>query len=114
MFVILSGCGGPDTSNIIVRKENQELRAKLVVPGHPEVCRLSESLLTELVGVPVQEQCDRNESSPTLGTTFLEANPRQRWSFFLFNFDTCIGYYRHHTIPAPEPADFKSSILSCC
>lgn len=32
-----------------------------VVPGHPEVCRLAESLLTELVGAPVQEQCDRNE-----------------------------------------------------
>ena len=32
-----------------------------VVPGHPEICRLAESLLTELVGVPVQEQCDRNE-----------------------------------------------------
>lgn len=32
-----------------------------VVPDHPEVCRLVESLLTELVGVPVQEQCDRNE-----------------------------------------------------
>ncbi len=32
-----------------------------VVPGHPEVCRLAESLLTELVGAPVQEQCDRNK-----------------------------------------------------
>src|SRR6266581_2306535 len=32
-----------------------------VVPDHPEVCRLAESLLTELIGVPVQEQCDRNE-----------------------------------------------------
>ncbi len=32
-----------------------------VVPGHPKVCRLAESLLTELVGMPVQEQCDRNE-----------------------------------------------------
>lgn len=32
-----------------------------VVPGHPEVCRLAESLLTELVGMPVQEQCDRGE-----------------------------------------------------
>ncbi len=32
-----------------------------VVPGHPEVCRLAESLLTELVGMPVQEQCDRSE-----------------------------------------------------
>jgi predicted ArsR family transcriptional regulator len=29
-----------------------------VVPGHPEVCHLSEALLTQLVGVPVQEQCD--------------------------------------------------------
>lgn len=32
-----------------------------VVPGHPEVCRLTESLLTELIRVPVHEQCNRNE-----------------------------------------------------
>jgi predicted ArsR family transcriptional regulator len=32
-----------------------------VVPGHPEVCRLAETLLTELVGVPVQEHCDYGE-----------------------------------------------------
>jgi predicted ArsR family transcriptional regulator len=32
-----------------------------VVPGHPEVCRLAESLLTELVGVPVHEQCEYGE-----------------------------------------------------
>src|SRR6266571_976823 len=31
------------------------------VPGHPEVCRLAETLLTELVGVPIQERCDRSE-----------------------------------------------------
>jgi predicted ArsR family transcriptional regulator len=31
------------------------------VPGHPEVCRLAETLLTELVGVPVYEQCERSE-----------------------------------------------------
>lgn len=31
------------------------------VPDHPEVCRLAESLLTELVGVPVHEHCDRGE-----------------------------------------------------
>lgn len=31
------------------------------VPGHPEVCRLAETLLTELVGVPVHEQCERDE-----------------------------------------------------
>jgi predicted ArsR family transcriptional regulator len=29
-----------------------------VVPGHPEVCRISETLLTELVGVPIQEHCN--------------------------------------------------------
>jgi predicted ArsR family transcriptional regulator len=32
-----------------------------LVPGHPEICRLAASLLTELVGMPVQEQCDRDE-----------------------------------------------------
>ncbi len=30
------------------------------VPGHPEVCRLAETLLTEMVDVPVKEQCERN------------------------------------------------------
>ncbi len=30
------------------------------VPGHPEVCHLAESLLAELVGVPVKEQCEQN------------------------------------------------------
>ncbi len=34
-----------------------------VVPGHPEVCRLAASLLTELVGMPVQERCDRGEKA---------------------------------------------------
>ena len=29
-----------------------------VVPGHPSMCRLAETLLTELVGVPVRERCD--------------------------------------------------------
>ncbi|MFL5626084.1 MAG: helix-turn-helix transcriptional regulator [Ktedonobacteraceae bacterium] len=31
------------------------------VPGHPQVCHLAEALLTELVGVPLQEHCDRSE-----------------------------------------------------
>lgn len=31
------------------------------VPGHPEVCRLVEALLTELVGVPVHQHCERGE-----------------------------------------------------
>ena len=29
-----------------------------VAPNHPAVCRLAETLLTELVGVPVQEHCE--------------------------------------------------------
>jgi predicted ArsR family transcriptional regulator len=32
------------------------------VPGHPEVCRLAETLLTELLGVPVKEQCEYGET----------------------------------------------------
>jgi predicted ArsR family transcriptional regulator len=32
-----------------------------VAPDHPEVCRMAESLLTELAGVPVYEHCDRGE-----------------------------------------------------
>lgn len=31
-----------------------------VVPGHPEACRLTETFLTELVSVPVQEHCGRS------------------------------------------------------
>ncbi|MDQ3965905.1 MAG: helix-turn-helix domain-containing protein [Actinomycetota bacterium] len=32
-----------------------------VVPNHPEVCRMNETLLTELAGVPIYEHCDRGE-----------------------------------------------------
>ena len=32
-----------------------------VVPGHPEVCRLAETLVSELVGQPVKECCDGKE-----------------------------------------------------
>ena len=32
-----------------------------LVPGHPEVCRLAEALLAEIVGVPVREHCDKGE-----------------------------------------------------
>ncbi len=32
-----------------------------VTPDHPKVCSMAESLLTELVGVPVHEHCDRGE-----------------------------------------------------
>ncbi len=33
----------------------------VVVPGHPEVCRLAETLISELVGQSVKECCDGNE-----------------------------------------------------
>jgi len=35
-----------------------------VVREHPEVCHLAETLLTQLVGVPVQEQCERTGPEP--------------------------------------------------
>src|SRR5712692_4074068 len=31
-----------------------------VVPSHPHICRLTEAMLTELLGVPVQGRCDCN------------------------------------------------------
>ncbi len=33
----------------------------VVVPDHPEACRLAEALLSELVGQPVTERCERGE-----------------------------------------------------
>lgn len=32
-----------------------------IVPDHPDVCRLAEALLSDVVGVPVCEQCERGE-----------------------------------------------------
>lgn len=34
-----------------------------VVPGHPAVCRLAETLLTELIDAQVQERCEHGEPS---------------------------------------------------
>jgi predicted ArsR family transcriptional regulator len=33
-----------------------------VTPDHPEVCRMAETLIAELAGIPVYERCDRGES----------------------------------------------------
>jgi predicted ArsR family transcriptional regulator len=33
-----------------------------VTPDHPEVCRMAETLIAELAGVPVHEHCDRRGS----------------------------------------------------
>jgi predicted ArsR family transcriptional regulator len=32
-----------------------------VTPDHPEVCRMAETLIAEVAGVPVHERCDRGE-----------------------------------------------------
>jgi predicted ArsR family transcriptional regulator len=49
------------------------------VPGHPAVCSLAETLLTDLVGVPVQECCDRG-SARAAGSRWraLALRPRTR------------------------------------
>jgi predicted ArsR family transcriptional regulator len=48
----LEACNG----HFCIRSYSCPLAA--VVPGHPAVCRLSETLLTELIGVSVQAHCD--------------------------------------------------------
>jgi predicted ArsR family transcriptional regulator len=45
-----------------------------VVRDHPEACRLAEALLTELTGLPINEHCDRDES--TCRCSFEAANPQ--------------------------------------
>jgi predicted ArsR family transcriptional regulator len=32
-----------------------------LVPGHPEVCQLAEAMLSEIVGIPVHERCDKRD-----------------------------------------------------
>lgn len=43
--------------NFIIRGYGCPLAA--VTPGHPEVCRIVETLISELAAVPVRERCDR-------------------------------------------------------
>lgn len=43
-----------------------------IVPGHPEVCHLAQTLLSEVVGAPVQEACERGERPRC---RFIIANP---------------------------------------
>jgi predicted ArsR family transcriptional regulator len=33
------------------------------VPGHPEVCRLAETLLSDVIGTAVAECCERGEAA---------------------------------------------------
>jgi predicted ArsR family transcriptional regulator len=44
---------------LVIRGSDCPLAA--VVAGHPAGCRLAETLLSDLVGVPVTEQCQRGD-----------------------------------------------------
>jgi len=50
-----------EDGNCFIRSESCPLAA--AVAEHPEVCRLAETLLSEITGLEVREQCDR-EGSP--------------------------------------------------
>ena len=61
---VLEGLGG------VIRVEHTETSTLLhggacplaaLLPEHPEVCRLAESLLSTIVGAPVVERCERDE-----------------------------------------------------
>ena len=47
-----------EESKLIIRSGSCPLAA--AVSEHPEVCQLAEALMTEIVGAPVQERCDRD------------------------------------------------------
>lgn len=48
-----------------------------VVPDHPEVCRLAETLLGELAGMPVRERCNRGENPRCCFEVALSDDTRQ-------------------------------------
>ena len=63
---VLEALGGApriesDNHNLSIRSSNCPLGAAVV--AHPEVCQLAEALVAEVMGVTVQERCDR-EGSP--------------------------------------------------
>ncbi len=57
----LAEAGTGEGGQVVIRGYSCPLAA--AVPGYPEVCRLAETLLAEVVGAPVQERCER-EASP--------------------------------------------------
>jgi len=62
---VLKAIGGTpsverEEGKLTIRSGGCPLAAAVV--EHPEVCELAESLVAELVGVPVRESCDRGES----------------------------------------------------
>ena len=62
---VLKAIGGTpsverEDGKLTIRSGGCPLAAAVV--EHPEVCELAESMVAELVGVPVRESCDRGES----------------------------------------------------
>lgn len=62
---VLEALGGSariekDGNEFIIRSGSCPLAA--AVASHPEVCKLAEELVATIVGAPVREQCDRQES----------------------------------------------------
>jgi predicted ArsR family transcriptional regulator len=56
----LGGSADLDASDgtLLIRGYSCPLAA--VVPAHPQLCEMAETLLSELIGVPVRERCDRS------------------------------------------------------
>jgi predicted ArsR family transcriptional regulator len=48
-----------DTQKGAIRLRGYSCPLAAVVPSHPEVCRMIETLLQHVAGVPVKERCDR-------------------------------------------------------
>jgi predicted ArsR family transcriptional regulator len=49
-----------EDGKLFIRSRSCPLAA--AVSDHPEVCELAEALVAEIIGVPVQEHCDRKDS----------------------------------------------------
>jgi predicted ArsR family transcriptional regulator len=48
-----------DSGKVLLRGDSCPLAA--AVPSHPEMCRLMESLLSDLIGAPVRQRCERDD-----------------------------------------------------
>jgi predicted ArsR family transcriptional regulator len=72
-----------EQSRVLICSESCPLAA--AVAEHPEVCRLAETLLSEIIGMEVREQCDR-EGAPrcrfeVIGTENRKGQPKKNQSF---------------------------------
>lgn len=70
----LEGIGGSprlekENDKLVIRSESCPLSS--AVTEHPEVCKLAESLVSEIIGTTVKEQCDR-EGTPRCAFTVVE------------------------------------------